>query len=464
MWHLKGTPYKVQQVALSRTSHYPHGYAYFMDMGLGKTATLLADFLRLRVAGEVDKLVVTAPFALKDDWAEKTIEWAEGNLKVAVWPDRGDDDTDVFILYYEAFSVGKALGTGFVAGLSDKHRVLFALDESPQIKNNGSVRTKSILSLARNCSFTRILSGMPYLQGPQDLWSQLKFIGELHKINYYQFRNRYCRMGGFHGKQVLGPNPETQSELIAILDRCSFRAKKEDWLSDLPPKVYYNRPVALSPSYQSVYAEMAKDLYMEYKDLEISAPMAVTLMLKLQQISSGFIRSDDGQTTRVEGTNKKLEELISIIENEVDTKIIIPVFYNESIKIVQEALEERGINYARILSKRAAPDVDIEIEKHKFNTDDSCRVALAQTSSQKYGHTLLGTPTCPCHTTIFYENTFSLDDRLQMEDRNHRIGQRFSVNVIDLNCSPIERKAINALQRKENVAKVIVDAIKTLRD
>lgn len=458
-WPLNGSPYKVQETALAMSGDYPHGFAYFMEMGLGKTSTLLADFMRLKQLGRVDKLVIVCPFSLMGNWGREIEQWINDNeFTYAIWPEKGE--ADAYILNYEAFAVGKALGTSFVAGMANSHRIMLALDESTQIKGNGSVRTKSLLSLARNCSYTRILSGAPMVQGPQDLWSQLKFIGELRGVNYYQYRNRYCRMGGFQGKQVLGPNPERIGELNAILANCAFRAKKTDWL-DLPDKTYYNRPVSLSKPFEAAYKQMARDLWMEYHEQEISAPMAITLMLKLQQISSGFIISDEGETKRLVGTNAKLNEMLSIIDNEVDTKIIIPVYFQESQLIIQEALQESGIKYARILSKMSP--TEIEEEKRKFNTDDSYQVALAQTSSQKYGHTLLGTPDRPCHTTIFYENTFSLDDRLQMEDRNHRIGQKFPVNIIDLNCSPIETKAVKALQQKENVAKVIVDAIKTTR-
>lgn len=458
MWPLKLEPYKVQEVALTKTAHHPHGYAYFMEMGLGKTSTLLADFVNLKNLGLCDKLVVVAPFSLLGNWKKEVGFWTDNGLTVSTWPKK--EQADVYLINYEAFAVGGATGTGFVAQLATDHKIMLALDESTQIKGNGSVRTRALLSLARMCAFTRLLSGAPMVQGPQDLWSQLKFIGELRGVNYFQYRGRYCRMGGYKGKQIIAPNPDRLEELNGILANCAFRAKKSDWL-DLPDKTYFTRDVTLSPHYKNAYKTLARDMFIEYGQSEISAPMAITLMLKLQQISSGFIIGDDGVTNRLQGTNAKLQELLMIIENEVDTKVIIPVYFQESVKILQETLTERGIGFARILSKMSPEE--IENEKRKFNEDDKIKVALAQTSSQKYGHTLLGTPQIPCFTTIFYENTFSLDDRLQMEDRNHRIGQRFSVNIIDLNCSPIEAKAIQSLQQKENVAKAVVDAIKTIR-
>lgn len=459
MWDLIGAPYEVQSRALVKTADFPHGYAYFMEMGLGKTAVTIADFLRAKKAGKADKLVIVAPHSLLGNWAREVKHWPkpEYALSVTIWPKK--ENSDVYVLNYEAFAVGNATGTQFVSDLCSKFKVFIALDESTQIKNNQSVRTRALLSLARDATFTRTLSGAPMVQGPHDLWSQLKFIGELRGVNYYQYRNRYCKMGGFQGRQILGANEQKMEELHGILAGCAFRAKKSDWL-DIPEKIYLPRTMSLSPQYAKAYEVMRRELLLEIgNDQEVTAPMAITLMLKLQQISSGFIISDDGQTNRLTGPNNKLNTLIDIITNEIDTKVVIPVYFQESQAIVMEALEANNIKFAKILSKMSPEE--IEHEKRRFNEDDDVKVALAQTSSQKYGHTLLGTEKVPCHTTIFYENTFSLDDRLQMEDRNHRIGQRFPVSIIDLNCSSIEEKAVAALNRKENLAKVIVDAIRT---
>lgn len=457
-WLINHAPYEVQARALQRTDHNPHGFAYFMEMGLGKTAVIIAEFMRLKERRLVDSLVVVAPHSLLGNWAREVKSWTEGcgDIEAIVWPDKVRGL--VHILNYEAFAVGNSTGVGFVRDMCDGERVMLVLDESTQIKNQKSVRTRALLSLAREAEFTRVLSGAPMVQGPQDLWSQLKFIGEMRGVNYFQYRNRYCQLGGFKGKQVVGVNPERIAEVHSVLDSCSFRAKKKDWL-DIPDKIPMTRDIKLSPSYQAAYNQMVKEMMLEIGGQEVTAPMAITLMLKLQQISSGFILDDEGEPMALKGSNAKLNELLTIIDMELDTKAIVPVYFQESQRILQEALTAKGVKFARILSGMSTEE--IEHEKKLFNEEPDYKIALAQTSSQKYGHTLLGTESVPCFTTIFYENTFSLDDRLQMEDRNHRIGQRFPVNVIDLACTPVERKVIAALQKKQDLAEVIVDAIRT---
>ena len=87
---------------------------------------------------------------------------------------------------------------------------------------------------------------------------------------------------------------------------------------------------------------------------------------------------------------------------------------------------------------------------------------IAQLTAGKYGHTLLGTKNMPCHTTIFYENNYDLDARVQAEARNHRHGQNYPVTYVDLIGTQLDKKVVFALQKKQQMATAIVDAIKSL--
>ena len=97
---------------------------------------------------------------------------------------------------------------------------------------------------------------------------------------------------------------------------------------------------------------------------------------------------------------------------------------------------------------------DIENEKRHF--DGRARIMFVQADAGKYGHTLVGTPDDPCGTMIFFENTYSLDTRSQIEDRIHRIGTvAESCLYVDLSGSDIDERIARALQRKENMFKAI---------
>ena len=453
-WLLKGQPFEAQETALQRTAHGPSGYAYFMEMGLGKTAVIIAEFVKLLHDNKVDKLVVMCPNTLKSNWRDEIGDWTEGEISCSVWPET--EDSHAHILNYETVSAGKRRGETFIRGLCENHRVMLVLDESTQIKNPSSIRTKSLLGTARMAEFTRVLSGAPMVQGPQDIWAQLKFIGEFKGVNYYQFRNRYCRMGGYMGKQIKGANPENVGELHEKLAGCSFRAKKEDWL-DIPPKMYFTRNINQNRKQQQHYQSMVKEFITMINGEEVSAPMVITQMTKLQQLSSNFIYDENGKVQEIEGTNFKLKEIYQILD-EIDGRAIIVTYFTHSTKKLIEELKD----YEAVGICGGMSDEEIQSAKEKFNAG-TARVMVCQSSAAKYGHTLLGSEDAPCHTTVFYENSFSLDDRIQIEDRNHRIGQKYGVNVIDLPSSAVELRVIKALQQKQDIAKAIVDAVKISR-
>ena len=73
-----------------------------------------------------------------------------------------------------------------------------------------------------------------------------------------------------------------------------------------------------------------------------------------------------------------------------------------------------------------------------------------------YGHTLLGTEEDPCHNTIFFENDYNLNARIQATDRNHRHGQKFPVTYHDLIGSDMDKVILNALIKKQSIADAIV--------
>jgi hypothetical protein len=100
---------------------------------------------------------------------------------------------------------------------------------------------------------------------------------------------------------------------------------------------------------------------------------------------------------------------------------------------------------------------EIQSHKDKFNNDPNCRVILVQIRAGKYGHTLLGGSDIvdKCSTMVFAENSYSLDDRSQIEDRMHRHGQTESCLYVDIWGTPLDHKITLALQAKENIVQAV---------
>lgn len=453
MWELSGTPHKVQTEANRRARGRP-GFAYFMEMGLGKSATVLNEFKILLKEGKVDGMAIVCPNSIKQDWESQIKQWGL-TQPILVWPKieelipQGDF---ILIFNYEAFSAGTCRGYIFIEKICKQKNIFLVLDESTQIKNYMSKRTRKLLALSPLAPYKRILSGAPVIQGPQDLWPQLRFIGAIPSMRYHAFRNRYCKMGGWMGKQIVGQSNEM--ELSNILEDWGFRARKDVW-TDLPEKIYQTRYVEMTKEQKKIYKEMSENLLVYINGECIEANQIITQLIKLQQISSGFLIREDQKIIQITCCPPKVLAIEEIID-QITGKALIFTHFRYSLSLLENHFKA-SFNPAILCGGMSQEE--IAHQKHRFSTDSACRAFIIQTQTGKYGHTLLGGQSYEdrCSTTIFYENSYSLDARLQAEDRNHRYGQDRAVVYVDLVSSKVEAQAILALKNKANVANLIVD-------
>ncbi len=443
-WHLNSKPYDVQTAALKMSNHKTH-YAYFMEMGLGKTAICWSEFIDLTTNNLVNFMLVVCPNSLKSNWISEAEKQGVQNLIPSTWPNILPD-TDMMAINYEALITRK--GQKYLSNITKQKSVYLVFDESIHLKNPRAKRTKMAIGLAKECPIVRVLSGAPVTQSSMDLWGQLKVINGVGKLNPYAFRNRFCVMGGYLGKQVVGSRNE--DELETILDKYSFRAKKKDW-TDLPPKSFTIRSYIMKDKQLANYNQMHKEFLIQLDDDSITAPMAITQAMKLQQISSGFVIDEEGNTHLMteEGKNPKIL-LTQEIVDETPNKVIVFAYYKKSIEMLNEAFKDNSCCITGGMS-----NVEIELAKQQFNEGNK-KIMVCQLTAGKYGHTLLGTNEYPCHTSIYFENNYDLDARLQSEDRNHRHGQLRPVTYVDLIGSSMDKKIIDALVKKQNVAESIM--------
>lgn len=469
--------YEVQQLALEKAQN-KDGFAYFLEMGLGKTRVTFYEINEVFGRDECDVAYICCPKSLRASWLDeaKDIEFPhpvigfEGTVekvKREMWEALKDGGKVVVLIHFEIMLTkgGDLIEDLHVEknGKAKMRRPYFAIDESTRIKNPKAKLTKYLHNLKDNLNlfrYRRVLSGAPNPQGPHDLWGQLYFIGAVSQ-NYYQFRSTYCKMGGYMAKKVVG------AQNIDILEMRTgdsvLRAKKSDW-TDLPRKLPpVIRQVEMTKRQQQVYRQMMYDFVVEWGESEITAQMAVTAKNKLQQIGSGFMYDNSGEVVHLfepGEKNPKVEELVEAI-NERDNKVIVFYNFRPSMDILTKAMEEAGIGYT-LLSSRLS-DEQYSARKEEFNSDNDVKVALCQISAVKYGFTLLGGPTTPCHSTIFFENSYDLEARVQGEDRNHRHGQKHPVDYTDLAISAEDRAVLKALGRKGNLQEAILSEFSTVK-
>lgn len=451
-WHLKRKPWAVQVEALRRSAGRSH-YGLHMAQGLGKSGTVFNEFLD----SDAEILLVIVPNSFKASWPTVPAEWGFPDFPVGMWPRDplpSGEVPSLFAINYEAVrtSAGKQ-----VVQLMKKRKVFLAIDESSSIKGPRSLTSRAVISLAKDAYMVRVLNGTPLVQSVMDLFAPLKCLNQLDGMNPFQWRGRFAVMGGYLGKQVKGIKNE--AELYKLLDSCSFRALKEDWRKDLPPKVYSTIQLEMTKRQRTYYQEMFDEFFTVVNDRDVSADMVLVQMGKLQQIAS-CLTIQDGLTEAFEEpkNNPKLQATLDILAGGQSKAIVVHFFKATGAMLLEQLAEYKP---ARIAG--GMKPAEILAEKQRFNEDPECRVLIGQESATARGHTLIGHKGNWASRMVFFENSFSLMERLQVEDRIHRGEQPEPCNYYDLVTSPIDAAIIAALQKKKAMADAVDDVVKVVR-
>jgi SNF2 family DNA or RNA helicase len=466
----KTEPYKHQLEALE-ISCDKEVYAYFMEMGTGKSKVLIDNIAHLYNYDKLNAVLIVAPKGVYRNWVKREIpihlpDYIE--RQVVLWnPNQTNkvkkEQEDllsteekklrVLVMNVEAFSTPK--GVNYAWKFIASHDTMMAIDESTTIKNPTAKRTKNILKVGKYCYYRRILTGSPVTRSPLDVYTQSQFLDPalLGYSSYYAFRNRYALLvdrsaGGRSFKQVVGF--QNLDELNTLLQKFSYRVLKEDCL-DLPDKVYIKREIELTPEQSKVYNAIKKYAIAELSGVStVSASSVITQIIRLHQISCGFASTDDGEIEEIK--NNRLTELLQILE-ETDGKVIIWANYRHDIhkicKLIKTTFGEDtvGAYYGE------TTDIDREKLITDFqNPDSKVRYFVGNTQTGGYGITLTA-----ANTVIYYSNNYDLEKRLQSEDRAHRIGQNNKVTYIDIVCKDtVDEKIVKALRNKLNLAQTVL--------
>ena len=466
-YRFKTKPYAHQLTALEK-SWNKETYAYFMEMGTGKTKVLIDNLAMLYDKGKVDGALIIAPKGVIGTWYKQEIPnhlpdhienvsvmWQslitkkqKNNLDALF---KLEEKLHILIMNVEALSTSK--GTEFAARFLNSHKTLMAIDESTTIKNSSAKRTKNILALSKYAKYRRIMTGSPVTKNPLDLYSQCEFLSPwlLNFQSFYAFRNRYAEMKTIHARgrsiQVVHKF-QNIGELSDKLKGFSYRVLKEDCL-DLPDKIYIKRNIALTSEQLKLYQQMKTMALAVLNGKQVTSVTVLTQLMRLHQITCGHFTADDGSTQLVK--SNRITELMDVLE-EVEGKAIIWANYQHDITniikaIVEEYGEESIVDYYGLTAQE-----DRQENIQQFQNNPKCRFLIGTPQTGGYGITLTA-----ANTVIYYSNGYDLEKRLQSEDRAHRIGQKKTVTYIDLICEDtIDEKIVKALRDKINIASEVM--------
>jgi SNF2 family DNA or RNA helicase len=449
------------QIAALDFAHGKPGVGWFMEQGLGKTLTALAEYGALHQAGAVDRMIVVCPNTFKQGWIDEmdkhgfrfhthVFESSKKN-SAANFLTGSYSLPPVLIVNYEAARMMNVL-TALVRW-AQAGKCYLAIDESIQIKGHKSAQTKAAHALAMTCRYVRLLTGRPQTQGPHDLWGQLRAIGLFRQQNFWAFRGMFCVMGGWEAKEVVAAQ---NTELLAeIMRPVVFQAKKKDWLPELPRKDMTIRDYRMSGAQKKQYDQMEEEFLVEIESGYVTVDVAIAKYAKLAQIQTGFVYDEHHTAHQLvePEDNPRLALLLQILE-ETEGKICVVYRHRPMLDFLCRALRKYDCAW---ISGGMKPEETSE-QKARFNENPNCRIILLQSEASKYGHTLLGGPGPDdlCRTMVFFENSYSADTRDQIEDRIHRRGQTGErVLYIDLSGSDLDRRIVKALQRKDAMYKSV---------
>jgi SNF2 family DNA or RNA helicase len=494
MQQFKTVPYAHQLAALECSADQVF-YALTMEQGTGKTKVILDTTAHLYNRGRVNALLVLAPNGVHRNWATKEIPkhlpdyvpracsvWHSTSTKA----ERAAHDAmliapanhlRVFTMNIEAMAVERAVVA--VRQFLDSHDALVVVDESTRIKNPKSIRTKNVLALSPIAKYRRILTGTPVPNSPLDVFAQYSFLDPdlFHTRSFTVFRARYAdmlptnhpliqaiiRRTGIHRiPQLIAtdaagrPMYKNLDELRGITQRYTYRVLKRDCL-DLPPKVYVRIPIELHPLQQRAYKDLLRRLREGLLEGDkMGRPLTkLNAIMYLQRILLGTLPAPmtaSGQHEQLvtPAQNPRLQALLGELD-ETSEQVIVWCRYTDDIRLVTGALvEEYGAaSVVQYYGEVGGAERDSAIAR--FNKGEA-RFFVGNPQAGGVGVDGLQV----AGQVHYFSNSFKYDERVQSEDRAHRIGQRLNVRYVDYETEgTVDTKILRAFEDKKDVADAI---------
>lgn len=465
-------PWDHQKKAIERASSL-NEFALFFEMGTGKTMTAI-NILRhwYKQAGAVKPTLILCPQIVIDQWELEFTKHSKlsyhvvklkgtGNKRLAILAEHLASRTPkIFVTNYETLAMPA------IYALFLQHIKYLVCDESHKLKNPTSKRTKATIKLADVTEKRLILTGSPILNSPMDIYGQFRVLdkGKAFGNNFVMFRGKY-----FYDKNAnmppqqhwpdFRPRPGLEKAFNEIIYTKAMKADKSECL-DLPPLVKVMIPVELTPEQRKAYSELEEQLITYLGDSACVVNMALTKILRLQQIVSGFIDlvedSDEnitGDHYQKELKNNRLDVLRELLEELTPQhKVIVWAPFRRNIKAIQRLCTELKLPHCAIYGGQSERERTESI--NNFRNDPSYRVCIANPKAGGVGLNLI-----EASYAIYYGRGYSLEDDLQSEARNYRGGseRHEKVTRIDLYTpGTVDEEIMASLHQKKKISENIL--------
>ncbi len=428
-------------------------------MGTGKTITSIAVAGALYLSGRIRRVLIVAPLSIVGVWDEEFEKFADFDYSLTVLSGSGAKKAEtlcnlrgaslqVAVVNYES---SWRLEKEILAWSPD----LVICDEGHKLKTHNIAASKAMHRIGARAAYRLLLTGTIITNKAIDVFSQYKFLNPaVFGQSFYSFRNRYFDMVGY-GNHTPVMKRTMEQDFTRRLHSIAFRATKAECL-DLPPTTDIIRYVELEPAAAKMYRDLVRDSYAELGQSEQGGPVPVTVtnvltrILRLSQITGGFIGDDEGNAPKQIST-AKLDALSDIIEEAVNEgkKLVIIARFVPEISAICKLLEKSGVGYSCI--KGGVKDREAQVAA--FQNDARTQVFVGQIATAGLGITLTA-----ASTMVFYSMDYSMSNFEQARARIHRVGQKENCTYIYLVAKgTVDVKVLKALRGKADLARTLVD-------
>jgi len=434
-------------------SEKSRGYALLMEMGCGKSFTAIGVAGRLYLDGYIRRILVVAPLSILGVWEEEFTKFAGFDYTLSILSGTGAKKTEalrnlndaglqVAVVNYEsAWRLEKEIAA-WAPGL-------VIADEAHKIKSHNIAASKAMHRIGARADYRLLLTGTIITNKALDVFSPFKFLNPtIFGNSFYSFRNRYFDMTGY-GNHTPVLKKSMEAELTRKLHSIAFRATKAECL-DLPETTDIIRHVELEPVAAKVYWDLVKDSYAELGSSEITAVNVLTRLLRLSQLTGGFIGDDEGGKPQ-HISRAKLDALSDIVEEAAHEgkKLVIIARFVPEIKAIRAMLDKQDIGYSLIMG--GVTDRDEQVAR--FQNDPDVQVFIGQIATAGLGITLTA-----ASSLVFYSLDYSMSNFEQAKARIHRVGQKKNCTYIFLTAKgTVDEKVLKALREKADLARTLVD-------
>lgn len=434
-----GNPYDVQTKTCAMLTMNHRAYV-LNGMGTGKTKAALWAWDYLRGNKLAGKLLVVAPLStLNFTWLREIFNTVPHRKAVVLHGTKAkrlerllDPDAEIFVINHDGLKV--------VSEEVEKHSDIDSLviDELAVYRSGGAARTKAMKKFAVRMRWVWGMTGSPIPNEPTDVWAQASIVTP-HTVPRYFKPFKEALMTRINEFKWL-PKPDAVERAYAVMQP-AVRFTLEDVL-ELPDSVERFIDVDLGPKQAKVYKDLAASCYAAVQNEEITAANAGAVMMKLLQVSTGWVYTADGRTVSLDN-DARIDALVEAVTAS-ERKVLVFAPFKHALAGISAALTSQGIDHTTVDG-----DTPMGERSQIFN--------LFQ-NTNKY-HAIVAHPQCLAHgitltaadTIIWFAPVTSLEIYDQANHRIRRIGQKHKQLILHLQGTAVERKIYTMLRAKQKV-------------